>query len=388
MKMRVACSLWIMLAICCLAAPAARAGIVPALYEARVPVPDQSPDARKLALQQAFAAVLVRITGERTLSGSLSLLSANASQYLQQYRYEQAPSQPSVATAAGPGQPPTSATLGAVPQGFVIWARFDAKVVNKAVQDAHAPLWGAERPTTLVWLVIQDSVTGRILSAADTSVVMQGMTAAADARGVKLVFPQMDTVDKAAIGVPDVSGFLQDRIRSASMRYKPDAILVGDLYPSNAAQFAARWQLWFGSQQYGWNTGSGDESSVAADGVQTAADRYSERLAIAPDAGNLSGVSLQVDDVTDIDAYAKVQSYLVALTPVRAVHVLRVDRASLYLDVDAHGSLDNLQEAIALGGLLVPVEPPPAAVTAAATATAASAAIPATPLHYRYVPAP
>ncbi|HEV2212674.1 MAG TPA: DUF2066 domain-containing protein, partial [Gammaproteobacteria bacterium] len=205
MKLRAHCLLWMLLAAGLAGSPV-QADIVPALYEARVPVADQSPDARKLALQQAFATVLMRITGERVLGGSLSLLSTNASQYLQQYRYEQAPPQVGAPPLGAAGQQPQSATQGATPPGFLLWARFDAKVVNKAVQDAHAPLWGAERPTTVVGLALQDGPTGRILSAADTSFVMQGLAAAADARGLTLVFPQMDAADKAAIGVPDVSG--------------------------------------------------------------------------------------------------------------------------------------------------------------------------------------
>jgi hypothetical protein len=371
----------------CVAFPA-HAGIVSGLYEARVPVADQSPDARRTALQQAFAAVLVRITGERTLSGPLTLLSSNASQYLQQYRYEQAPAIPAVPMTPAAN---TAALQTAVMPVLQLWARFDSKVVNRAVQDAHAPLWGAERPTTMVWLALQDSATGRILTATDTSVVMQGLTAAASARGLNLVFPQMDGPDRTAIAIADVSGAVPDHIHQASARYKPDAILVGDLYPSNATQFAARWQLWMGPQQFTWVTGSADETSVAADGVQVAADRFAERLAMAPDAGDLNGVSLQVDGVSTLDAYARVLAYLGGLTPVRAVRVQRVEHNSLYLSVDAHGSLDNLQEAMVLGGTLQPVETAAPAISAAAIATAvppATAAIPATPLHYLYTPSP
>lgn len=366
----------------------AHAGIVSGLYEARVAVADQSPDARRAALQQAFAAVLVRITGERALSGPLMLLSSNASQYLQQYRYEQAAAMPGVPTAPATN---SAALQTAVVPALQLWARFDSKVVNRAVQDAHAPLWGAERPITMVWLALQDSASGRILTATDTSVVMQGLSAAASARGINLVFPQMDGPDHAAVAIADVSGVVKDHIRQASARYKPDAILVGDLYPSNATQFAARWQLWLGPQEFTWVTGSADETSVAADGVHVAVDRFAERLAIAPDAGDLDGVSLQVDGISTLDAYARVLAYLGGLTPVRAVHVQKVEHDSLYLSIDAHGSLDNLQEAMVLGGALQPTEATPPATTAVATATtptSVAAAIPTTSLHYLYTPQP
>ncbi|MGH7041655.1 MAG: DUF2066 domain-containing protein [Acetobacteraceae bacterium] len=47
-------------------AASAQGAIVNGLYEASVPVPDQTPAARAVALQQALAAVLVKVTGERT----------------------------------------------------------------------------------------------------------------------------------------------------------------------------------------------------------------------------------------------------------------------------------------------------------------------------------
>src|SRR5579859_7211506 len=82
------------LAVLCFAAVPARAALVPGLYEARVPVADQSSATRSSALQQAFGAVLVKITGARTVPAQMNPILGSAMDYVQQYRYEQAPEDP------------------------------------------------------------------------------------------------------------------------------------------------------------------------------------------------------------------------------------------------------------------------------------------------------
>jgi hypothetical protein len=189
-------------------------------------------------------------------------------------------------------------------------------------------------------------------------------------------------VDHAALGVPDVSAFAVDRIRQASARYHPDAVLVGSITPFGTGQYAAHWQLMSGTDQQNWETPPGDEVVTAVDGVQVSADRYASRYAIAAGAGELAGVPLTVQGVTSLEIYAKVLGYLNGLTPVRAVHVQRMAQGSAYFTVDAHGTLDGLQSALVLGGLLMPAD---SNTPAPATAAAASGAA---PLLYRYVPAP
>jgi hypothetical protein len=250
----------------------AQAVIVGGLYEARVPVTDQSVTARNAALQLAFGMVLVKVTGDRAATASLVTALGNPTQYVQQYRYEKVDADP----------------VNNVPAGMMLWAKFDAGVIAKALKGAHASQWGVERPRALVWLVSPDS-GGRILNAADNSPLMQALLTAAQQRGIVLAFPQMDAQDKAAIGVPDLARFDAGRIRTASARYQPDAVLVGVLSPAEG-QLAARWEWLAPDKVEDWQTPAGDAAVVAVDGVQIAADRFAARYAIASDAGDQDGV--------------------------------------------------------------------------------------------------
>ncbi|MGA9852639.1 MAG: DUF2066 domain-containing protein [Gammaproteobacteria bacterium] len=331
----------------------AQSAVVAGLYEASVPVPDQSAAARRVALQQALAAVLVKITGERTAGGVPALVNLiqNPGQFLQQYRYEQAPVNGNTASVTYYDLTRTGASAIA-PTGLLLSANFDPEVVDQAVRAVHEPLWGQERPTTLVWVAFQDGSNQSIVSSGNNSTIVQAMTGAASQRGVSLIFPTMDALDQQAIGYPDISNDIANRIQQASQRYKPDSSLVGSIYMTTPGQYAARWQLTVGAESQSWTTPPDDLASVAADGVQTTADHYAKWFAVAADATGMNGITVSVTGITSVDAYAKVLAYLGGLTPVKAVQVTRVENQTVYFSLDTRGDISNLQQAVLLGGLL------------------------------------
>lgn len=336
----------------------ARAAIVTDLYEASVPVPDQSAAARSVALQQALAAVLVKVTGERSAGNVPALVNLikDPSQFLSQYRYTQAP-----ATSGTPALTYYDLTRTGTPAipftGLLLSAHFDPEVVDQAVRAAHEPLWGQERPRTLVWIVLQNGSNVSIVSASNNPVLVQTMNSAAQQRGVPLVFPAMNAADQQAIGIPDITQNNTARIQQASQRYPSDATLVGTIYMTTPGQYAARWQLTVGTKTTTWTTPTSDLASVAADGVQTTADNYTKWFALAPDAVGLNGVMLSVSGIDGVDAYAKVLAYLGQLTPVKSVQVTRVQNHTVYFSLDTRGDLANLQQAVLLGDLLKTTAP-------------------------------
>ncbi len=355
---------------------------MPGLYEASVSVPDQSAAARSVALQQALAAVLVKITGERAAPGlpALADVLKDPSQFLQQYRYQQATTDGNAAstptvlfdlTRTGtPAIPPTNLTL---------WAKFDPEVLNHAVRSANEPLWGQERPVTLVWLAIEDASSKGILSATNNPAVMQAMTSAADERGIALIFPRMDAQDQQSVAFPDISNDDVVRIQQASQVYKADATLVGSVYMTTPGQYAARWQLAAGSESQTWTATPDAIANVTAEGIQTSVDRFAQWYAVAAGSTGISGVTVSIAGINNVDAYAKVLAYLSGLTAVKGVQVTRMENATAYFSLDTHGSLDNLRQAALLGGILKPVTQAPGIVTAAAPVTAAA-------LQFQYMP--
>ncbi|HEX6550518.1 MAG TPA: DUF2066 domain-containing protein [Gammaproteobacteria bacterium] len=376
-----------------LLAASAQGSIVNGLYEASVPVPDQTPAARSVALQQALAAVLVKVTGERTAGGvpALAGLVKDPNQFLQQYHYEQTQDNNGSAPASGVTyfDLTRNGALAIAATGLVLHAKFDPDAVDQAVHAAGEPVWGRERPATLVWLALQDGNIRTILSAGSNPAVTQTMNGVATQRGVPLLFPAMDATDQQAIGFADIWTNNATVIEQASARYKPDAILVGNIYLVSAGQYAVRWQLTSGGSVQAWSGAAGDLVGITTEGLQTAADDYAKQYAIAAAATGVNNVPLQVDGVDSVDAYAQVLAYLNTLTPVKSVQVRRVNDGSVYFSLDTRGSVANLAQAITLGDLLKPVEQSaPATGTESGVPAAGSISLPAVTqiptLHFQY----
>ena len=255
----------------------AQAAVMPGLYEASVSVPDQSVAARSVALQQAMAAVLVKITGDRAAPGlpALADILKDPSQFLQQYRYQTASGDGSATSAPAPMVDQTRTGAPAItPANLMLWAKFDPEVLDRAVRAANQPLWGQERPLTLVWLAIEDASSKTILSATNNPTVMQAMISAADARGIALIFPRMDAKDQQAIAFTDISNDDVARIQQASQAYKADATLVGSVYITTPGQYAARWQLTASSESQTWAATPDAIANLMAEGIQTSARSF------------------------------------------------------------------------------------------------------------------
>lgn len=384
---------WLGMVLLVLLTASAQGAVVNGLYEASVPVPDQTTAARAVALQQALAAVLVKVTGERTAGAvsALAGLTRNPNQFLQQYHYQQ--TQDSGGNAPVKGVTYFDLTrngaLAIAGTGLVLHAKFDPDAVDQAVRAAGEPLWGQERPATLVWLALQDGNTRTVLSATSNPAVSQAMNAAAIQRGVPLIFPAMDAQDQQAISFTDIWTNNTAVIQQASARYKPDAILIGDIYLVSAGQYAVRWQLTSTGSVQAWSgSGAGDLVSITTEGLQTAADDYAKQYAITADSQGVNDVAVQVDDVTTVDAYAQVLAYLNALTPVKSVQVLQVKNGSVFFSIDTRGSVANLAQAITLGDLLKPVQqflPAPVSTPAPMAGSMSTPAVAAvTSLHFQY----
>ncbi|HET9679273.1 MAG TPA: DUF2066 domain-containing protein, partial [Gammaproteobacteria bacterium] len=241
------------------------------LFQASVPVADQSAAARDEALRNALEVVLVRVTGNPLVASSSAAASLldNAAHYAGSYHYEQRiPA--SVQTQAQVGE------LAAEPEPVLhLSASFDPAALERAVRQAGLPYWG-ERPETLVWLAVEEG--RQLVGDANTGIAAKAHDAllqAARARGITLIFPLLDTQDRQLVSYTDVWAGFNDRVLAASERYGTDTVLVGKLYQTGNG-WQAQWQLLddTGSATSQWQSLSGPLASVMAGGINPLADAY------------------------------------------------------------------------------------------------------------------
>ena len=290
------------------------------MYQATAPVTDRSEAAQTAAFQGAMKTVLIRVTGRRNADEdpALSSLVSNARRYVQQYR------------AAPDGQ---------------LWVAFDGPAIERWLTQNGQPLWGHERPTTLVLLGVQTGAqSGSVVTTEDSSELKSAIDAAATARGLPLVWPSGAELQKFHIDYAAVSTGSPSTFAEIGRRMGSDGVLIGRA-SSASANANIRWTHLYQDRS--------SEYSGTLEGVNRAADLYAGLFAAS---GTAVPVDIEVSGLNDLRDYASLESYLESLTSL----VLHVSVESLSGDtvrfrLSTRGGLDSLQRALSLNGRLQPV---------------------------------
>jgi len=277
------------------------------LYQATAPVTDRSEAAQTAAFQAALKIVLIRVTGRRSADEDavFAPLFNNARRYVQQFR------------TAPDNQ---------------LWVAFDGSAIDRWLTQNGQPLWGRERPSTFVWLAVQNGTqAASVLSADDTSELKDTIDAAAALRGIPLVWPS--AASAAATAAP----------ADVAHRAGAEGVLIG--HSNNVtASAGVRWTLLFQDRS--------SEFSGALEGVNRAADLYAGMFAAS---GTVAPVEIDVSGVADLRDYANVQTYLESLTFITHVGVQALTGDTVRFRLTTRGGVEPLQHAIALNGRLQPL---------------------------------
>lgn len=327
-------SLLVAVALLAWAAPS-RAATFAGLYEVTVNPDPSAQDPRQAAVQAAMARLLIRVTGSRNAPLDAAV-------------------QPLL---AAPG--PFLSSEGTDRQGRAL-VGFRRGEVERALRQLGLPVWGPERPLTMLWVAVDDGAGGRALlgageaaefgvptTAAMTQLleaVREEIVAAADERGLPIAWPLLDLQDLGAVTDTDVWGGFDERIVAASARYRADAVLIGRVRPGTFAT-EVDWLFVYGVERR--------QLPVAQvrDGIDAAADRYAADLATI---GETSVTLLTVNDVLTPDDYGRVVSYLERQSVLESVDVESFEGGALRLRVAARGEARVLERVLSLGGVLRP----------------------------------
>lgn len=289
------------------------------MYQATAPLADHSDAASTAAFQTAMKTVLIRVTGRRNADEdpALGSLVGNARRYVQQYR------------AAPDGQ---------------VWVAFDGPAIERWLTQNGQPLWGHERPTTLVLLGVQTGAqSGSVMTADDTSDLKMAIDAAANARGLPLMWPSGAELQKFHVDYSAVSAGSPSTLAEVGRRMGSDGVLIGRA-SSASANANVRWTHLFQDRS--------SEYSGTLEGVNRAADLYAGLFAAS---GAAVPVSIEVSGLNDLHDYATLESYLESLTFITHVSVESLAGDTVRFRLSTRGGPDSLQRALSLNGRLQPV---------------------------------
>ena len=289
------------------------------MYQATATLADRSDAAYTAAFQDAMKSVLIRVTGRRNADEdpALSSLVSNARRYVLQYR------------AAPDAQ---------------VWVAFDGAAIERWLTQNGQPLWGHERPTTLVLLGVQTGAqSGSVLTTDDSSDLKVAISAAGAARGLPLMWPSGAELQKFHIDYSAVSTGSSSTFAEIGRRMGSDGVLIGRA-SSSSANANVRWTHLFQDRS--------SEYSGTLEGVNRAADLYAGMFAAS---GAVVPVDIEISGLNDLRDYASLQSYLESLTFISRVSVESLSGDTVRFRLSTRGGVDSLQRALSLNGRLQPV---------------------------------
>ena len=333
----------IIFAVCILWCLPVQAVVVSGLYEAEVPVPDQSAASYKQGLARAMIEVLVKLSGDRNVQGreATSVLTGQPEKYVQQYKYRD--------------KPIFKGDRLSLEQQLYLWVSFSPDALDNALREYGIPLWGRVRPSTLVWLVVEDNGERNFIGLEDE----QGYTALMDnyaqSRGIVLTHPLLDNQDRQLLQASDVWGGFMGPIVQASARYSPDAILTGSVEHLVPDGWASHWTAGIAGETRAWDTKGEQAATVLQQGIDALTDLLVERYVQTATYVSDEGVEIVVKDIDSFEDYSTVLKYLGSLNSVTKVAVATVEPGSVTFNITATGGALAVQRAIELGQTLQPI---------------------------------
>ncbi|MCI0505998.1 MAG: DUF2066 domain-containing protein [Gammaproteobacteria bacterium] len=325
----------------------ADAAVVQGLYESEKLVVNQTKAKREEAMKNALIEVLAKVSGRPDV-GTLPNIAAaleKPANYVQQYRYKKIPEKGYISAEAVQGSQ-------------LIWLLFDEQAVNKLLQKNNLPVWGRTRPTTLVWLAVEQDGERFLIGSNSQEEIRFALDNEAKRRGVVTVLPLLDIEDQQKLTFAEVWNNNQEPIFQASTRYQAEAILVGRISISANDSWQGRWVLYEGGQGLSWNAQGSSVNQLLDSGVMGTLEILGSRYAQVYDDSSPSVFDIAIVDIRSLSQFARVSQYLQSLEQVQNVYTTHVDSNSVTYRLDIRGNSKGLVQTIGLGNVLAAVATP------------------------------
>ena len=329
---------------------------VSGLYSQQIPVTNDGEAERNRAFGEAFAAVVVKVSGDpRWLENpAIERAIAQAQNYVEATSYIsesiQLPLEDNTASADT-----DEVEFYAVEQR-IISINFAAALIDELLADAGIPVWDGNRPSVLVWMVLQNSTGDRdFLTAESNPEIVQVMQDFAAARGLPIIFPVLDFEDRKALSENVAWNLDEAVISSASKRYGADSILAGRLHFTASSELVGLWQFQFQDQAYIFDGFDSELQSYLYDPLNRITTQLAGYFAILPESIDGETIRLRIDGIKNLYAYSSLLNYVENLGLVALVTTAAVDGERIELELSLVGDARQLYEQIALDRDLLPI---------------------------------
>lgn len=341
------------------------------LYLGEVSVEQQDASQRDTLLRQAFAQVLVRLTGNPDIVSEpeASALLKQAPELVERFGYASKrvvlseTSDTSASTESdgkampipSSGNSPSSEGAGqqVVMEQLVFQASFIPDAVDNLVRSSGLPFWSRQRPLVMVWLALDDDGRRRLLDHDQGPGQAKALVEVANARGVPIAFPRQDASELATVDVADVFDGFDDEVVEASRRYGARHVVIARIHRQGVA-WDGVWSLLHGDRgPEVWDIEGIDLNENFSKGMQTVSNALAARYSVLTShQGPATQIDIEVLGVSSGLIYAKVNRHLRSVEVIKSVDLLSLSSGIARFRLSVAGGLEALEQGLALEDML------------------------------------
>jgi hypothetical protein len=311
------------------------------LFTVELAVADQTTSLRLESFSEAFKQVIIKVSGsdDALQSPAFERPIANSARYVKQFRYL--------------NREPTGDDEEAYDiQRLILRIDFDQQLVEDLLREQNFPVWGRERPSTL--LVISYDVNENIKLVSDdaTPDLVEELDRAAARHAVPVLFPLMDLEDIATVSIGDIASRQYENINTMARRYAPNALLVGQIFGRSGEGWQGVWEVRFAQQAFKWNYQDSSRKAVIDQAIRQLARTLAIEYALEDHRRVEESLLLSVSELGDIDRLIAVQRYLKSLNAVESVRVAMISKDVVTYRLKLRNDPEDLQRLIEFGDVL------------------------------------
>jgi hypothetical protein len=281
------------------------------LYSGSVPVENQSERAREAAFPAALEQVLGKLSGLRNFEDRPEIEPAvrDARSLVVSFHYQQVIDTTLAPTADGGAAEP------AAPKTHLV-ARFSEGGVDELMRRLDLPRWPPAREPLIVWLLIDDGQSRRVLPV-EYAYLRTPLDRAAAERGLSLQWPEPGPDGEYAVDVQLLWGGYTDEI--------PAGQGDGNVFLIAARREGREWNtrliLDYGDEHSTWRSHEIDLTQALSAAMHQAVDEIAAARVIAPSQQGSWVYEISVSGMNSGEAYARSLGYLEGLSIVDEVSV-------------------------------------------------------------------
>ena len=309
------------------------------LFTVEMPVADQTTSLRLESFSEAFKQVIVKVSGsdDALQSPAFERPIQNSARYVKQFRY---------VNRSLPEDEEYDL------ERLILRIDFDQQLIEGLLREQNFPVWGRERPSTL--LVISYDVNENIKLVSDdaTPDLVESLDKAASIHAVPVLFPLMDLEDIALVSIGDIVSRQYENIRVMSRRYAPNALLVGQIVGRSGKGWQGDWEVRFDNQVFKWTFKASAKQAVIDQVIRHLAKILALEYALEDHRRIEQSLLLSVSELEGIEKLIKVQQYLKSLNVVDSVRIAMVSKDVVTYRLQLRNEPEDLQRLIEFGEVL------------------------------------